>query len=105
MRERPPTTDSKCEDCPYIMSTSYKIYHNTFTSAVDAALELAASCGFAYDYDDYFSRVTTGPGKPAEDETFSTTLNLHKDGKEVKDMLVFQVYGLRTQYELNAYIS
>lgn len=89
-------------------NTCYQIHHTTFTSAVEVAVSIATDRGYTVDEDDYFHRVTTGPGKPDVDKTFSTTLHLLKDGEEVNHMLVFHVYGLESQYccyELNAYIS
>lgn len=88
---------------------SYEIHHTLFSNAVSEALELAKRLGFEVDEDDLFRQVTTGPRKPSKGKTNSYKIELTKNGKPVKNMLVFQVYGLdgptNNNYELNAYIS
>ena len=85
----------------------FEIYHDTYTGAVAEALRLVEEGGYTYDDEEFFNKVSVGPRKPSAGETNSITLNLLRDGKPVKRMLAFQVYGMPSgkQYELNAYIS
>ena len=83
----------------------YEIYHNTFTSAIDEVKKFAKKNGYELDDDDLFHKVGTGPKKPSTGKTNKYHLKLIKGGKENKKQLHFQVYGMKTQYELNMYIS
>lgn len=83
----------------------YQIYHNTFTSAVKAVTDLIKNNGFEYDEDEFFEKITVGPGKPAKGKTFKATLSLFKNGKEQRKAIHFQVYAEDNRYELNCYIS
>ena len=83
----------------------YEIYHKSYTSAVDAALELARKKGYEVMEDDIWNEISTGPRKPAEGKTNSIKIPLYKNNKPQRHMLVFQVYGMKNSYELNAYIS
>lgn len=87
----------------------YEIYHRTFTSAASEAIKLAKKQGFEVDEDSWFREVSTGPRKPGKGKTNRYTVELTKNGKPVKRMLAFQVYGLdgptNNNYELTAYVS
>lgn len=83
----------------------YTVYHKTFSSAVQHAIEKAESRGFEVDMDDWHNKVATGPKKPSEGKTNSYSIELKKNGKEVKQKLQMQVYGMGNKYELNMYIS
>ena len=83
----------------------YEIYHNTFSSAIDEVKKFAKKNGYELDDDDLFHTVGTGPKKPSTGKTNKYHLTLMKNGKENKKKLHFQVYGMKTQYELNMYIS
>jgi hypothetical protein len=88
-----------------IVGYNYPVYHKSYTSAVQAARDMVEKRGFEVDEDDWFNYVTTGPGRPREGETTDHKIGLLKNGKPVRKMLVFQVYGMPRSYELNAYIS
>lgn len=81
------------------------IYHDTYTSAINAALEYAKSKGYTYDEDETFTEIGMGPKKPSEGKTNRFSITLFKDGKEQKKSLHIQVYGMKSTYELNVYIS
>lgn len=81
------------------------IYFNSFSEAVQAAAGYAESKGFDINEDEWFNTVATGKRKPQEGDTNRYTITLYKDGKEQRKALHFQVYGMKTKYELNAYIS
>ena len=86
-------------------STKYEIYHKTYTSAINAALDYAESKGYEYDSEEVSSKIGFGPRKPAEGDTNRITITLYKDGKEQKKALHIQVYGMEKSYELNCYIN
>jgi len=86
----------------------YELYHNTYTSAVNAALELAKKQGFETNDEETFDLIGRGPKKPAEGKTNSLHIPLYKGEKKQRKVLHFQVYNRGTDkkpYELNAYIS
>ena len=83
----------------------YEIYHKTFTSAVEEVEKFAEKNGYEIDSDEMFNKVGTGPKKPSVGKTNEYHLTLMKNGKEDRKKLHFQVYGMKTQYELNMYIS
>ena len=85
--------------------SDYEIYHNTFSSAIDEVKKFAKKNGYELDDDDLFHTVGTGPKKPSTGKTNKYHLKLIKGGKENKKQLHFQVYGMKSQYELNMYIS
>jgi len=93
-------------------ASRYKILHDRFYKAVDEARSVAEKKGFEIDEDDWFSSLSTGPRKPGAGKTNRYKIHLTKDGKPVRKMLIFQVYGMEKtfgehsgNYELNAYIS
>lgn len=89
-----------------VEASKYDVYHTTYSSAVDTAIELAKKQGYEVDMDDVWDKVSTGPRKPSEGKTNTFNITLKKNGKEVKNRrLNFQVYGMGSKYELNAYIS
>jgi len=83
----------------------YEIYHKTFTSAVEEVEKFAEKNGYEIDSDEMFNKVGTGPKKPSVGKTNEYHLTLMKNGKEDRKKLHFQVHGMKTQYELNMYIS
>lgn len=83
----------------------YQVYHNTYASAIETALEYAENKGYEYSHEEYFNKVATGPKKPSDGDTNSLSLTLYKDGEEVKEMLHIQIYGMGDKYEMNAYIN
>lgn len=87
-------------------SGDYPLFHPTYTSAIQTALEIARSRGYEYDKDEVFSIIGSGPKKPQEGDTNKFSVPLMKDGREVKEALQIQVYnrGGEKPYELNTYI-
>jgi SOS response regulatory protein OraA/RecX len=83
----------------------FKIHHKTFTSAIDEVLAFVKKNGYKLDDQEFFNSVTSGRKRPAEGVTNNYKLSLYKNGKEQRRMVVFQIYGMRTQFELNLYIS
>jgi hypothetical protein len=106
-----------------LKETKYQIYHYTYTSAINAALEYAEKQGYEYDQEETASKIGMGPKKPSEGKTNRFSIQLTKGGKPQRKQLHIQVYGMGTykrntdgsktrsmyggqnEYELNAYIS
>ena len=85
--------------------SDYPVYHNTYSSAVDAALEYAKSKGYEINDDDVWNEISVGPKKPSEGVTNKASIGLTKDGKPQRKMLHLQIYGMKNRYELNTYIQ
>ena len=85
--------------------SDYQIYHNQYSSAVNAALEYVKSKGYEVNDDDVWNEISIGPAKPKEGVTNKASIGLTKDGKPQKKMLHIQIYGMKDRYELNAYIN
>lgn len=82
----------------------YDIYHKSYSSAVQHALDQVKKRGYEVDMDDYHNKVSTGPRKPSVGKTNSFSIDLTKAGKPVKNKLHMQVYGMEGgKYELNMY--
>jgi hypothetical protein len=85
--------------------SGYEVYHNSYSSAIDEALDYAKSKGYEPDADDVWNEISMGKKKPKEGDTNRFSIKLFKDGKEQKKALQIQVYGMKNKYELNAYIN
>lgn len=83
----------------------YEIYHDSYTSALNAVQDFIKKNGFEMDEDEWFTKVSTGPKRPSEGKTNRFTLPLMKGGKESRRVISFQVYGMGDRYELNMYIG
>ena len=88
-----------------IKEATLQVYHNTYTSAIEHAIEYAEKKGFEVDKDDLFTKVGVGPKKPSEGKTNRFSIELTKDGKPQRKQLHIQVYGMKTKYELNCYVA
>ena len=83
----------------------YEVYHDTFSSAVQTAEEVALKRGYQIDENEWFNIVSTGKRKPSVNDTNRYSIPLYKDGKEQRKMLQIQVYNTGRKYELNCYIN
>lgn len=83
----------------------YQIYHNTYSSAINEALEYAESMGYEPDVEDVWNNISIGPKKPSDGKLNKITIGLFKQGKPQRKALNIQVYGLGDRYELNTYIN
>ena len=101
----------------------YQIYHKTYTSAINTALEYAEKQGYEYDKEETAEKIGMGPKKPSDGKTNRFSIQLTKNGKPQRKQLHIQVYGMGTykrnsdgsqtrsmwggqnEYELNTYIS
>ena len=86
-------------------AAKFETYHNTYTSAINAAKAYAEKQGYEINDDDSFRKIGMGPRKPSEGKTNSFSIQLTKDGKLQRKQLHIQVYGMKNSYELNAYIG
>jgi hypothetical protein len=79
--------------------SDYQVYHNTYSSAVDAALEYARLNGYEVVMDDVWNEISVGPKKPSDGKTNKATVGLIKDGKPQRKALQIQIYGMGNKYE------
>lgn len=89
----------------FVNESKYQVYHNSYTSAVDTALEYAEKQGYSYDKEETATKIGMGPKKPDDGKTNKFSITLYKDGKEQKKALHVQIYGMGERFELNAYIA
>ena len=82
------------------------VYHNTYSSAINAIEDYANSKGFELDQEEYGSAYVDAFFKPKEGSTKKDTLTLFKNGKEQRNALHIQIYGRQNKkFELNMYIN
>jgi hypothetical protein len=99
------------EEVKRLKESKYPLYHTSFTSAADAARNLAMSKGYKVNEDDWQTQVALGGrnlrSRPSTGKTTKFSVGLSRNGKPEKNkQLHFQVYGLESgNYELNAYVS
>jgi hypothetical protein len=82
-----------------------KVYHKSYTEAIQTAKEYALKKGYMVDDDDSFRKIGMGPRKPSEGKTVKVSVELTKGGKPSNKQLHIQVYGMKNGYELNCYIG
>lgn len=84
---------------------TYTIKHNTYSSAVDAAIKYAKESGYELNDDEVFQITGIENSKPKDGKTVRMTIPLYKNDKEVKKALQVQITDLDGEfYELNCYI-
>tara|TARA_R110000803_G_scaffold83476_1_gene149569 strand:- start:1290 stop:1589 length:300 start_codon:yes stop_codon:yes gene_type:complete len=92
-----------------LSESDYKIYHKSFTEASEEARKLAKKRGFEIDEDDWQSQIVMGGrnkrSRPSEGKSTDFKIGLTKGGKPQRKALQIQVYGMKSGYELNAYIN
>ena len=107
-----------------LLEVKFPIYHWTYTSAINAALEWAERMGYKYDKEEVAHKIGSGPRKPSSGKTNKFSIELTKNNKPVKKELHIQVYNMGTfkrdntdgsyvrsvhggqdRYELNCYIG
>jgi hypothetical protein len=98
--------------------SDYPIYHESYTSAIDAMEKFVNKKKFVLDPEEMFTTVGGGPRKPGAGKTNRFSMKIYKNqsdldaGKAQKKYVHFQIYGMGSmnnlsadKYELNAYIS
>jgi len=88
-----------------VNEAKFEVYHDSYTSAINAAREYAEKQGYTINDDDSFTKIGMGPRKPSEGKTNKFSIELSKDDKVQRKQLHIQVYGMKTKYELNCYIG
>ena len=86
----------------------HKVYHPSYSSAVQEAEAYANKRGYEVDEDDWSFRVATGPKKPSKGKTNRFVISLTKKGKPNNSTSSMQVYNRGIDgntYELNCYIN
>jgi len=83
----------------------YKVYHDTYGSALDEIISYAEKKNLEVDMDDYDTHFLDALFKPKKGETKSELLGLTKDGKEQKSALAVQIHNMGTKFELNMYVN
>jgi hypothetical protein len=82
------------------------VYHNTYSSAINAIEDYANSKGFELDQEEYGNAYVDAFFKPKDGSTKKDTLTLFKNGKEQRKALHVQIYGRQNKkFELNMYIN
>jgi len=89
----------------YEGASDLKVYHKSYTEAIQTAKEYALKRGYMVDDDDSFRKIGMGPKRPSEGKTNKMSVELTKGGKPAKQQLHIQVYGMKNGYELNCYIG
>lgn len=106
-----------------LLEAKFPIYHKTYTSAINSALDWAEQSGYEYDKEETAREIGMGPKKPSEGKTNRFSISLTKGGKPQRKQLHIQVYNMGTfkrnpdgsktrsmfggqnEYELNCYIG
>jgi hypothetical protein len=86
-------------------ATDFKVYHKSYTEAIQTAKEYALKKGYMVDDDDSFRKIGMGPRKPSEGKSVRVSVELTKGDKPTKKQLHIQVYGMKNGYELNCYVN
>ena len=87
---------------------SYPLYHDSYTSAIDAGIEYAKKQKFETDAEELAKIVGMDSKRPKSGQTTKVHIPLYKDGKKQRKMLHISVYNRETKskpFELTAYVS
>lgn len=95
----------KTKDKSVNEASDLKVYHKSYTEAIQNAKEYALKRGYMVDDDDSFRKIGMGPKRPSEGKTNKVSVELTKGGKPSNKQLHIQVYGMKNGYELNCYIG
>jgi hypothetical protein len=67
-----------------------KVYHKSYTEAIQTAKEYALKKGYMVDDDDSFRKIGMGPRKPSEGKTVKVSVELTKGNKPTNKQLHIQ---------------
>ena len=85
------------------------LYHSSYTSAIETALNSACAVGFTTDKDETAVLIGFQSSRPKEGKTERLSIPLYKNGKLVKKALHIQIYNrgnsIVNNFELNKYIA
>jgi hypothetical protein len=85
-----------------------KSYYNSYTKAINAALDYAHSEGYEIDPEELAQEIGYGPGRPKGGKTVRHHITLYKKGKKQNEALTIVVTDREIDgntYELVKYIS
>jgi len=86
--------------------SDFPVYHNLYSSAINAVEAYANSKGYQLDAEEYGNAYVDAFFKPNEGRTKKDTLTLYKNGKEQKKALHVQIYNKGVdKFELKIYIN
>jgi len=88
-----------------LKESNYILYHKTYTDAVSEFLKYIEKSGYTYDKDEVADAIGINSVRPSEGRTTKVSIPIYKNGKIQRKYAHMQVYGNRTNYELNCYIS
>lgn len=87
-------------------SQDHPVYHNSYSSAINAVGQYANQLGYELDPEEYNNAYIDAFFKPKAGKTKKDTLTLYKGGKEQKKALHVQIYNRGgDKFELNMYIN
>lgn len=88
-------------------AANYKLYHDSYTSAVNTALKYAESLGYKTDPEEAADKIGLGPKKPSVGKTNTIRLRVYKNGNlEKNKRLTMAIYGMEGgKYELTCYVA
>ena len=91
------------------MKSDYLIYHDSFTACATEARRVAESQGYQVCATNWQTEITFNGqysrARPAVGNVHRFTVALEKNGRPQRKALRFQVYGMATCFELNAYVN
>lgn len=87
-------------------SQDHPVYHNSYSSAINAVEQYATQLGYELDQAEYSNAYIDAFFKPKPGKTKKDTLTLYKKGKEQRKALHVQIYGMgNDRFELNMYVN
>ncbi len=85
------------------------LYHSSYTSAIDSALQFAVNEGYTTDKEETATLIGFQSSRPKEGNTERLSIPVYKSGKLQKKALQIQVYNrgnnIGNNFELNRYIA
>jgi hypothetical protein len=86
-------------------STKYEVYHQTYTSAIQSALEYAKTLGYSTDEEETATLIGLQSSRPKNGSTEKLHISIFKNDKIQRKKLQIQVTDLGNSFELNCYIN
>ena len=91
------------------MKTNYSLYHDSFTACAAEARRGAEAQGYQICERNWQTEIAFNGkysrARPDVGNVHRFTVALEKNGRPQRKALNFQVYGMETCFELNAYVN
>ena len=91
------------------MTDDYSLYHDSFTACAAEARRVAESQGYKICERNWETEICFNGkysrARPAVGAVHRFTVAREKNGRPQRKALSFQVYGMATCFELNAYVN